>query len=173
MDIYFNQKRRRKAEFIRPPNHLKEKVGSGGLSDDILDKAQRLLEENTQDFEPLAVMYLDTLLQGIDRAKGFVPSEDVEYILSFLIYPTMQLKANGGMFHYQLITKIADRLIQFLEVIEEPDIGAIEIILAFHTTMRAVIQGKIKGEGGEHGQEVLNALESACSRYFRRNRGEN
>ncbi len=166
MSIHFDQAPRRKAEFIKPSRSLKDKIGDGGLSEDILDKAQKLLEENTVEFEPLANMYLSSLMDGIEAAKGYGPSDDIEYVLSHIIYPAMQLKANGGMFHYELITTIADKLIQFLEVIVEPDIPAIEIILAYHTTMRAVIQGKIKGRGGEHGDELVSALESACMRYF-------
>lgn len=166
MAQHYNQKPRRQAEFIKPRNVLKEKVGSGGLSEDIINKAEKLLAENTVDFAPLADMYLTTLMQGIDLAKNPEPSQDDEFTISSMIYPTMQLKANGGMFHYPLVTKIADRLIQFLEVIKAPDIEVIEIALAFHTTIRAVIQGKITGDGGAHGQELMKALNDACTRYF-------
>lgn len=163
---HYNQKPRRKAEFIKPPNHLKAKVGTGGLSEEILDKAQTLLENNTVDFFPLAEMYLDALMKGIELAKSGKKDDDKEYIISCMLYPGMQLKANGGMFKYQLVTEIADKLIQFLEVIEEPDIECVEIVLAFHTTMRAVVLGKITGSGGRHGQELLAALTHACTRYF-------
>lgn len=165
---HYNQTPRRKAEFITPPNRIKEKVGSGGLSEDILDKAQALLENNTVDFQPLAEMYLDSLMKGVEHTKNANPEDDQEFLISTMLYPAMQLKANGGMFHYALVTTIADHLIQFLEVIKEPDIEAIEIVLAFHTTVRAVIHGKIKGDGGEHGQELVKALNSACIRYFER-----
>lgn len=165
---HYNQTPKRKAEFINPPNFLKEKVGSGGLSDDIIEKAQALLENNTVNFQPLADMYLDGLMKGIEHTKNAAPTDDQEYLISTMLYPTMQLKANGGMFHYNLVTIIADRLIQFLEVIDEPDIEAIEIILAFHTTMRAVIQGKITGDGGTHGDDLIKALNAACIRYFER-----
>lgn len=166
---HYNQTPRRKAEFITPPNELKVKVGSGGLSEDILEKAQALLENNTVDFLPLAEMYLESLMKGIEHTKNAGPEEDKEYIISTMLYPAMQLKANGGMFHYQLVTNISDRLIQFLEVIEEPDIESVEIVLAFHTTIRAVIHGKITGDGGEHGEALLKALSEACVRYFDRN----
>ncbi len=166
MSTHFNQKQRRKAEFIKPDNLLKQKVGSGGLSNDILEKAQTLLENNTVDFEPLCNIYLSTLQQGVETAKSFSSDDDLEHVLSRIIYPAMQLKANGGMFHYHLITSIADKLIQFLEVLNELDDGAIEIITAFHTSMRAVIQGKIKGDSGQHGKDLLMALEKACLRYF-------
>lgn len=139
---HFSQKPRRNAEFIKPPNMLKTKVGSGGLSDDILNKAENLLENNTVDFQPLAEMYLAGLMKGIDLAKESDPNDDQEYVISRMLYPGMQLKANGGMFHYPLVTRIADKLIQFLEVIERVDIEVVEIVMAFHTTIRAVVDRK-------------------------------
>lgn len=165
---HFNQTPKRKAEFIPAQRTLKAKVGSGGIADDILEKAQALLENNTVDFMPLAEMYLVSLMKGIDTVKDASPEEDNEFLISNMLYPAMQLKANGGMFHYPLVTGISDRLIQFLEVIDEPDIEAIEIVLAFHTTIRAIIQGKITGDGGAHGEELMRALNKACIRYFER-----
>lgn len=166
MNSHYDHKPRRKAEFIKPLNILKTKVGTGGLGDNILDKAQALLENTTIDFRPLADMYLETLRKSIERAQFSSDKDDSEQLIAGMLYPAMQLKANGGMFHYPLITNIGDRLIQFLEVIEEPDYDALEIVLAFHTTMRAVIIGQIKGDGGKHGAELIRALEEACYRYL-------
>ena len=70
------------------------------------------------------------------------------------------------MFHYPLITSIADKLIQFLEVIAKADAASLEIIQAYHTTLRAVLLGQIKGDGGMHGAELMQALVNACYRYF-------
>ena len=163
---HFNQKQRRRAEFIKLPNTLKTKVGSGGLSEEILNKAEKLLENNTVDFTPLGEMYLTTLMKGIELAKNSNGDEDAEYIISSMLYPAMQLKANGGMFHYPLVTRVADKLIQFLEVIEQPDIEAIEIVLAFHTSLRAIVLGRVTGSGGKYGAELIGALNAACMRYF-------
>lgn len=165
-DKYFRQAPRRKAEFIKPPNMLKTKIGSGGLSEEILSKAESLLENNTVDFQPLADMYLGTLMKGIEYAKSADPRDDQEYIISQMLYPAMQLKANGGMFHYPLVTLIADKLIEFLEVVKQIDIEAIEIVLAFHTTIRAIVMGRVSGDGGKHGTDLLYALNDACVRYF-------
>ena len=167
-DRHFQQQRRRKGEFIMPPNTLKAKVGSGGLSDEILIKAQELLENNTVDFQPLAEMYLNALMNGINSARDAEKDSDPEPLIAGMLYPAMQLKANGGMFHYALITITADKLVQFLEVIIKPDADALELVLAFHTTVRAIIMGRIQGEGGRYGKELLDALDSACLRYFDR-----
>jgi hypothetical protein len=163
---HYNQAPRRKAEFIRPPNTLKAKVGSGGLSANILDKAQALLENNAVDFLPLAELYLGSLMRGVESAKNVILVEDPEPLIAQILYPAMQLKANGGMFHYQLVTRAADKLIQFLEVIENPDEDALDIVIAFHSTIRAIIMGRITGDGGKHGQELIDALNEACVRYF-------
>lgn len=169
---HFSQRPRRNAEFIKPPNMLKTKVGSGGLSDDILNKAENLLESNTVDFQPLAEMYLAGLMKGIELAKESDPNDDQEYVISRMLYPGMQLKANGGMFHYPLVTRIADKLIQFLEVIERVDIEVVEIVMAFHTTIRAVVMGRVSGDGGKHGTELMRALNEACVRYFDKYQGK-
>ena len=165
---HYNQTPRRKAEFIKPPNTLKSKVGSGGLSEAILDKAQELLENNSVDFLPLAEMYLSALMKGIERGKGLTKDSDPEQVIASMLYPAMQLKANGGMFHYPLVSRIANRLVHFLEAVETIDIDAVEITLAFHTTMRAVVLGRIAGTGGKHGEELFIALDEACMRYFER-----
>jgi len=167
MDVqHYNQPQRRKADFIKPPNLIKAKVGDGGLSDAILDRAQKLLEENTGDFVPLAEIYLARMKDGIKKSRDAVDGEDTEYLISGILYPCAQLKANGGMFHYPLVTRIAERFVQFMEVIECIDPEVIEIAEAFHTTITAVVHGKVKGDGGQYGNEIVEALNAACMRYF-------
>lgn len=168
MDIqHYNQPQRRKAEFIKPPNLIKTKVGEGGLSDAILDRAQKLIENNPSDFVPLAEIYLARMKEGIKKAQNAsADEEDSEYLIAGILYPCAQLKANGGMFHYHLVTRIAERFVQFMEVIESIDPEALEIAEAFYTTIKAVVHGKVKGDGGKYGEELVEALNHACMRYF-------
>ena len=165
-DRHFNHTPRRNAEFITPPNLIKGKVGSGGLSEEILNKAQALLESNAVDFLPLAEIYLENLQNGIEVSQTPTDNVSHEYLISTMIYPGMQLKANGRMFHYPLITTMADKMIQFLEVIKTPNEKAVEIVIAFHGTMKMVIQARIQGDGGAKGRSLVKALEGACHRYF-------
>ena len=165
-DHHFNRPPKRNAEFFTPPNLLKNKVGIGGLPEDILDKAQALLESNTVDFRPLGEAYLESLEQGVKQAKNPPEKLDTETIISHMLFPAMQLKANGGMFHYDLITAIADKLVQFLEVIDTADKDALHIVMAFHTTMKAILLSQMTGMGGDRGHDLHNALIDACHRYF-------
>lgn len=168
---HYNQTPKRKAKFITPPNTLKEKVGSGGLKEEILDIAQAMLEHNKTDFVPLAEMYLSSLTNSLDNARVKPPetTEGKENLINEMLHPAVQLKGNGGMFHYPLITVVADKLIQFLEAIEEPDSEVCEIIFAFHTSMKAVVSGRVQGDGGSYGKDLISALTDACYRYFEKN----
>jgi len=168
---HYNQVQRRKAEIIDPPNLLKAKVGSGGLSEVILDRAQLLLEHNKVDFVPLAEVYLKQMQNGIDKAKNMSVSNDtsiekIEEIISYVLMPCVQLKGSAGMFHYPLISRVADRCVQFLEVIENFDSDAIEISQAFHTTIKIIVSSKITGNGGVQGDALVEELNGACMRYF-------
>lgn len=158
--------KQRDARFINPPNLLKQKVGSGGLSKDILQKAQKLLEENNIDFPPIGDNYLERLRIGIENAQTPPKNIEPEQLLAGMIYPSMQLKANGGMFHYELVSKISERIVLFLEVVDEADDDVIEIVQAYYTTIRAIFFGKMTGDGGARGTELSKALEDACQRYF-------
>ena len=130
--------KRRKAEFSTPLNLLRAKVGYGGLSEETLDKAQAVIESTNVDFGPMAEMYLSTMMRGIERARNPGPGRDSKNLIAGMLYPAMQLKANGTMFRYPLVTRISDRLTHFLETISGPDSDALEIVSAFHTTIRAV-----------------------------------
>ncbi|MGH1376883.1 MAG: hypothetical protein ACRBCK_11110 [Alphaproteobacteria bacterium] len=171
MDIkHYNQKPKRNAEFIMPPNIIKAKVGSGGLNESILQRTQQLLEEHAQDFAPLADIYLTQMKKGLDEAKQLTQTSENEEAIAKVLLPCVQLKANGAMFQYPLVTRIADRFVQFMEVVERLDNETIHIAEAFHTTIKVVVTGKIKGDGGAQGEALVNELNNACMRYFEKHK---
>ncbi|PCI56793.1 MAG: hypothetical protein COB36_00505 [Alphaproteobacteria bacterium] len=171
MDIkHYNQTPKRDATFITPPNIIKGKVGSGGLSEQVLKRAQKLLETHTSDFSPLADIYLSRMLEGIEKAENTNEEDVLEDLITAILLPCVQLKANGAMFHYQLVTRIADRFVQFMEVVECLDEETIEIAKAYHSTIKIVVAGKIKGDGGKQGDALVEELNRACMRYFEKHK---
>lgn len=172
MDIkHYNQTPKRDATFIMPPNIIKGKVGTGGLNEKVLKRAQKLLETHTADFAPLADIYLSRMMEGIEAAEKVDKNEyNLEDLISAILLPCVQLKANGAMFHYQLITRIADRFVQFMEVVERLDTETLEIARAYHSTIKIVVAGKIKGDGGKQGDALVEELNNACMRYFEKHK---
>ncbi len=158
-------KKLRRAELISPPNRIKEKVGSGGLDETVLFKAQALLENNTVDFKPIAGMLMDVLNEAIHDAKS--GSTKGEAAIESMIYPAMQLKAQGSMFHYPLITEISNILVNFLETVRDADKDVVDIVVAHKMSINAVLASQIKGDGGKVGKELREALMDACNRYYK------
>lgn len=169
-DPHFNQPVKRPVEFFNPDNVLKEKVGDGGLDDRILEKAQSLLDKSDIDFTGQGQRFLMSLKEGIRLAETQKHRFETESLLATITQPAMQLKANGAMFGYPLVTKIADLMIRFIEVLNELDKDAIEIFHGFRTALNAVLVGQIKGDGGQEGADLYDALNDACQRYFDKNK---
>jgi hypothetical protein len=164
-DVFSEQQKVRNAELISPPNRLKEKVGSGGIDEAVLVKAQELLERNTINFEPIATMLIDLLSDAIaDTKSGDLKGEAS---IEALIYPAMQLKAQGSMFHYPLVSDISHILVNFLETVENMDRDVLDIVIAHKMSIKAVLASQLKGDGGKSGQELREALMDACARFYR------
>ncbi|MFP4098927.1 MAG: hypothetical protein ACLFP8_01780 [Alphaproteobacteria bacterium] len=173
MDVqHYNQKPKRKAKFFSPPNVLKAKAGSGGLNDAVLDRAQNLIENHTVDFAPLAEIYIKQMQDGINDASALGETTESEIFIENILMPCVQLKANGTMFHYPLVTRIADRFVQFMEVVERLDKETLDIAKAFLTALKAVVSGKIQSDGASHGDALVEELNAACMRYFEKHKKE-
>lgn len=154
------------ARYIKPPNKLKSKVGNGGIDPIIIEKCQHFIENNDIEFEPIAQEMLDDLEIVIKKARKGVKEEDKDDILGEMIYPMMQLKGNGGMFRYLLVSDVADIGLQFLEAVEDFDKDVLDIIAAHAQTIQIIIKSKLTGDGGKEGYELVKELHKASQRYF-------
>lgn len=123
-------------------------------------------EKTEIDFQPQGRLYLAALLRAIEQARHPADTQTAETLIAAMRDPAVCLKQWGAVSGYQLVTRAADILIEFLGAITTPDEEAIEIALAFHTTIRIVMSGRLSGDGGKHGEDLMQALEAACRRYF-------
>lgn len=160
----------KKVEYITPPNFLKQKVGSGGLPMAVLEKAQRVVESTHVDIIPQAKILLIHIRKGIDTAKadynaGYGYTERAR---NEMTYPTMQLKANGRMFHYPLITEIASRLLHFLETLDQINEDSLKMIEVHYKTLQLVIKVRMQQDREGIAQQFMEELESAQDRYKKR-----
>lgn len=165
-NVFEGQPKLRKAEFIVPPNILKQKIGSGGIDPKLLVKAQEVLENNTTDFRPIATSLLESLDDAVKFARNN-PATEIEPAIEKMIYPAMQLKAQGSMFRFPVITEISDILVNFLETITGVDADVLEIVEAHKLAIAAVITANMTGVGNPQGNELRESLMDACLRYYK------
>lgn len=157
--------KKRTAEFIVPPNILKEKVGDGGIAHELIEKAENYIKNNEQDFQPIAENYFQILDEASQKAKD----GDIQGAEAFeaILYPLSQLKAQGAMFKQPIVSDLAAMLINFLEVIDDLDHQVISIIMVHKMTLQAVITKKLPADiETKQNQDLKDALQKACIRYF-------
>lgn len=148
--------------FIVPPNTLKAKVGEGGIPAVLLIKAQEQIDQSPEEFIPYARKYLEEIEGVLNRP---LPNDNM---VEELTDPVMQLKANGMMFQYGLISLVADTVLKLLERVKTVDADVIDIIHAHNKILSLIIQRDVKGTGGKVGKELIKELEEACTRYYQK-----
>jgi hypothetical protein len=167
-DILREQKRIRNADFVKPPNALKQKLGVGGLDPAVIEKAEKFIAEHTVDFGMLGAQLVQALGDGMSTAKeGGLPQEPA---IEVILYPAAQLKAQGTMFHFPLVTRIAEILVSFLESVEATNDDVFEIVEAHKSALTYVLSNNLRDETSAHGRALQNTLQEACRRYYRSRR---
>lgn len=150
---------------ITPRHVLREKIGYGGIDKRLLTRAQEVIEEAPVEFEPFAKQFLARLRQNIDSAR--TGSRDKKAI-DAMTRPVMELKANGGMFRYNLISDIADTLLDFLESLKDLNDDALDVVEVHHSTLGVIITSRLTGDGGREGAKLISELRGACTRYMKK-----
>lgn len=153
-----------KPRFINPPNKIKAKVGSGGISNNVIDRAQYHIETVEIEYEPEAQKHLKAIADIIARMKA----GEGPHPVAPLVNPVMQLKASGGMFRYQLVSDVADIALNFLESLKGLNDASLDVIQAHLHTIHIIMNHKLKGDGGKEGFALIKELENACQRYYSR-----
>ena len=143
---------------------LQARIGTGPLDERAVERSQKVMDNNTVDFAPMALEFLDEL----ERAIAMCKKNDVlmEESIAAMTTPVMQLKANASTFRYNLIGNMANIMLSFLEAIQKLDEDAVAIVTAHHQTLKAIVTNKMAGDGGPVGQQMEDELKAACKRYF-------
>lgn len=150
-------------KLVVPENSLKQKVGVGGFSATVLAKAQDNLDKNDIDFRPMATEYaasLGKILKDI-RSGAIKPEEAIDAVM----FPVMQLRAQGSLFKYTSITKISHILIDCLETVIATDKDVLDLIDAYTKSVMAMIALQLKDENHNAVKDLCTALGDACGRY--------
>ncbi len=155
-----------KARIISANYDLQNRVGAGPLDEKKVQRAEEVIQNNTVDFKPMALGFLQELIDGTNTAKqSDLPLKDR---LAAMTRPVMNLKANAGMFGYTLVTKLTNVMLGFLEHIDDLDKDAVEIVAAHHATLTLIVTRSMKGDGGPDGDALVKELTEACKRYYSR-----
>lgn len=152
-----------KAKFYTPQNTLRLKTGYGGIDPVVMERAEMLIQKNDVDFSGMA----KDILARLDKAVEAVKREDQRSKegINRLVAPIMELKANGAMFKFPLLSDVAGIALDFLENIDHLNDDAFEIVNIHSQTLRIIVAQDLRGTGGKQGHILVNELIAACQRY--------
>lgn len=154
---------KKKAKFHTPQNTLRLKAGYGGVDPKVMDRAEEFIKVNEYDFSATAKDILDRLDHAVDGVRR--DNHRSKEGINRMVAPIMELKANGAMFKFGLLTDVADIVLNFLEDTDFLNDDAFEIVDIHRRTFRIIIGSQLRGTGGKQGDILINELESACARY--------
>lgn len=155
--------------FYRFKNRLKEKTaglapGKTSISAEALEAAEKALNKMSEDY-PDWVSGLIVKLQEQHGRCVDTPEKRHEFFEE-INHISHDMKGQGGTFGYPLITKFADSLYGF--TVKRPgeiSDNQVELVKSHVDAMRAVIRGRVSGDGGEIGVELSNSLDEAITQY--------
>lgn len=146
---------------------LQDKAGTGEIDIELIRKADQVLQDNEEDFTPIALAYMTQLAAALANIKNNNLRDPA--LLLELEGPVMQLKANGKMFKYDLATSLSSIMLDFLESVGQLDDDVIALVEAHLASLQVILAKKIKGTGGLDGLNLKTELEEACQRYYKKN----
>jgi hypothetical protein len=170
-DVFKSQKKLRHAEVIRPPNALKQKVGSGDIPAEALKKAQDLLDNPNMDFKPIALNLIKQLSAATQMLKGQNSTDEKD--IEMLLYPAMQLKTQGAMLKYPFVAEIGEVLVPFLETVTEVSEDVISVVEAHQTAFEYVLKTPPDQISKNNVKKITESLLDACERYYTKNNKTN
>jgi hypothetical protein len=155
--------------FYRFQNRLKEKTsglapGRAAISPEALAEAEKALGKMSEDY-PDWVSGLVVKLQE-QHGRCVDTPEMRRDCFEAINHISHDMKGQGGTFGYPLITSFADSLYGF--TVQRPgDITdrQIELVKGHLDAMRAVIRGRVSGDGGEIGKKLTEGLNEAIKKY--------
>lgn len=156
-----------KVKITKASKVLQQKAGTGDIDPELISRAELFLQNNDEDFTPLALELLAQLARTLERIRKH--SVRTPEVLLELEGPVMQLKANGKMFKYDLVTSLASITLDFLESIDVLDNDVLDLVTVQLASLQVIVARKMKGSGGLDGMRLRSELEEACQRYYKKN----
>ena len=162
-----------KPEIIQPINRLKNKVaassgGSGGapgwFDPRKLAAAQGVIHPKRPPYHVQTEGELDELSTFCAAAEAS-PQEQRKPHIKRIASIAANIKSLGSTFGYPLMTQFGESLRDYCNALSTPSNEQLTVIRAHIDAMRAVIKGRIVGDGGVIGVELMRTLVRAVEKF--------
>ena len=165
------EKESSKAKIVKPRNILKEKVGDGGLPQTIIELADEKKNEIKLDVMAFVTEETRKLHDAVMKARETNNFNTDKNIVKSLIFPVVQMKANGGVMGYEVITDVSTQFLGFIDGLKSLDADILDICESYAVTLQIFVKKEIKTSNNPDAQRLIEELSDACDRYHKKNKG--
>lgn len=153
-------------EIIKPSLRLKQKVGAGNgatFSAKTVERAEKSIVAMSNDYVQKASVEISSLRALAQQALK--QEANASAILGQISKQAREIKGQGSTFGFPLLTRISDSLYQFTDGMSVLNQKRMGVIIAHLDAMQLVISQKIKGDGGNLGNELCRSLDEAIAKF--------
>ena len=160
-----------KARIIEASKELQNKVGTGSISEKVVEKAQKVITENKVDFAPIAKPHMDELRSLIAEANASKIAADDKGVIEKMMVPIMNIKANAGTFNYPVISGLTGIVLTFMEDVKVYDRKIVQVADILHKTILLALARKMSGDAGRDGKALQTAFQELCQNCIKKLNG--
>ena len=146
-------------QFIRPLNTLSRAQWADGPAKqetEAVARADAGVVKTTETYSEWAKEDLSMMRAAIDTIRDN-PAESGD-ALGQLRTISFDMKGQGATFGYGLITEIGDSLHRFVHDLQDASEFDLKVIVSHMESMKVVMAGEIRDDGGPAGRELLREL---------------
>ncbi|MBM3567650.1 MAG: hypothetical protein FJX46_02720 [Alphaproteobacteria bacterium] len=155
----------RKPEVIRPPKHIRQKVGmTGGLT---IEEAVGLSDKAIKPFAESFLKDIESHLAALRTARAAIQStpDQIGRQRQRIFDAAHEIRGQSGTFGYPLATAVADTLCKYLDGKTDLAADDIQLCLLHVNALLAVFRENLRGEGGKIGDELREMLHLLIRRH--------
>ncbi|WP_431858949.1 response regulator [Azospirillum sp.] len=156
--------------YFELPNRLGAKVGVGprdpvpALPESVLEAAEAEIQSRAGDYATWIAAEVEEMTRRIDRLGA--DSRHVAGLVADISRAAHEMRGQGGIFGYPLITQIAKSLYEATSGGLKAVTPNEQLLFKAHVdAIKAVMHGRVSGDGGATGQQLLASLEVAKRKY--------
>ncbi|HYH39412.1 MAG TPA: response regulator [Azospirillum sp.] len=156
--------------YFELPNRLGAKVGVGprdpvpALPESVLEAAEAEIQSRAGDYATWIAAEVEEMARRIDRLGA--GSRHVAGLVADINRSAHEMRGQGGIFGYPLITQVAKSLYEATGGGLKSVTPNEQLLFKAHVdAIRAVMHGRVSGDGGTTGQQLLASLEVAKKKY--------
>lgn len=154
----------KRARKIPASRELQARIGVGSINEDVVDRAQNVIESNQVDFAPMARAELENVDNILKRVKNG-EAEDQAAIQEVCL-PIMNLKANAATFNYPVISSIAGAVLSLLEEFDSFNKDLVTVVDNMHKAILVALMQNMRGEPGDAGKMLVDEFQQVCKTYL-------